>query len=46
MSDLGRAVGSLVAGLMLLAIIAVPLAIWKLIEIIIWICHHISIGIK
>ena len=46
MSDLGRAVGNLAAFAMLAAIIAIPLALWKLIEIIIWLCKHISIGIK
>ena len=32
----------LVVGLLL---IAVPLAIWKLVEIVIWICHHVHVGV-
>lgn len=27
-------------------IISVPLALWKLIDVIIWICNNISIGLK
>jgi hypothetical protein len=29
-----------------LIVIFVPLGIWKLIDIIIWLYHHVSIGIK
>lgn len=40
-----EAIGDLVDGLMWFALIGVfillPLAIWKLIDIIIWLCHHI-----
>jgi hypothetical protein len=31
--------------LMILCVIFVPLGAWKLIEIIIWVCHHVHIGI-
>jgi|GEM_PF-1223615 len=28
------------------ALIAIPLAIWKLIDIIIWLCQHVSFGFQ
>lgn len=27
-------------------IITIPFAVWKIIEIIIWCCHHIHVGIQ
>lgn len=29
----------------LILCVSVPLGIWKLVDIIIWLCHHISIGL-
>lgn len=37
-------IGSLINGLFIISVISVPLAIWKAVEIIIWLYHHISIS--
>ena len=46
MQGFGEAIGSIINGLMILCIIFVPLGLWKLIEIIIWIFHHVYIGVN
>jgi hypothetical protein len=38
-------VGTMETGFILLCI-AVPLAIWKLVDIVIWLWRHIEIGVK
>lgn len=48
-NDMGKDVGDLVGGfagaldsigiMLVIIVITIPLAIWKLIEIIIWLCH-------
>jgi len=43
---LGDSVARLFAILIALNLVFVPLGIWKLIEICIWIYHHVSIGVK
>ncbi len=48
MSDygsIGDAIGGFMAAMVLLLCVSVPLGLWKLIEIIIWICHHVSISL-
>lgn len=42
---LGDAVCGLLRLLTITILISVPLAIWKLIDIIIWICHHVKVGL-
>lgn len=34
---------TLIIGLMIIAAIAVPLAIWKLVELVVWAVQHIAI---
>ena len=38
-------IGKLISGLIILACIAVPLAIWKLVDIAIWIYQHVSVHV-
>ena len=42
---IGEALGNLIKLLFILCCISVPLAIWKLVEIIIWLFSHVSIEI-
>lgn len=44
--NLGDGVTGIIYFLMVLCAIFIPLGIWKLIEIIIYLTHHISIGLK
>jgi hypothetical protein len=46
MSDLGDAVGAWINGMIILIFISVPLGLWKLIDIVIWLFSHVEIGIK
>jgi len=39
-------IGRLIEGLLWIAYISVPLAIWKFIEIIIWVFSHLEVSIK
>lgn len=39
-------IGNLIITLCVLCIVFVPLGLWKAIEIIIWLYHHLSIDIK
>ena len=32
--------------MMIMLCIFIPLGLWKAIEIIIWICHHVTVGVK
>jgi hypothetical protein len=41
-----RGVGMLLNGLIIVALVAVPLAIWKLAECIIWLCHHVKVIVQ
>lgn len=41
MGDIGRAVGDMIAALFFLCVVFVPLGLWKLIEIIAWVFHHV-----
>jgi len=36
-------IGKCLDGIVLILIISVPLGIWKLVEIVIWLFHHIKI---
>ena len=45
MGDVAKSIGDLIRGLILLCIIFVPLGLWKLVEIIIWICRHIHFSL-
>ena len=40
----GRAVAQTFFGLMVVAAVSVPLAIWKLVDIAIWIAGHANLG--
>ncbi len=44
-SGLGDAIGAFISGMIILCIVSVPLTLWKLVEIVIWICHHVHIGV-
>ena len=37
--------GEAVQAIFIILLLSVPLGLWKLIEIIIWLIHHISIGV-
>lgn len=39
-------IGNQIATLFIVCLVSAPLAVWKLVEIIIWIIKHVSIGIK
>ena len=36
--------GKMINALFVLCCIFVPLGLWKLVEIIIWVCHHVKIS--
>ncbi len=42
-SGLGDAVGKTLAGFAIVCVISVPLAVWKSIEIAVWIYHHVHV---
>lgn len=44
-SDFG-ALGACYGLLLCIIVILAPLGLWKLVEIIIWLCHHVHIGIN
>ncbi|MAG26090.1 hypothetical protein CMI47_10970 [Candidatus Pacearchaeota archaeon] len=46
LSDFFEGLDRLIWGTIITLAICVPLAIWKLIEIIIWVCEHTTIEIK
>lgn len=39
-----RGLGEAIVALFWVAVLAVPLAIWKLVDIAIWIAGHVSVG--
>lgn len=43
---IGQAIDALFKFVVILLIIFVPLGTWKLFEIIIWLCTHVSFGVK
>lgn len=43
---IGKAIDQLVVTISLLLFIAVPLAVWKVIDVVIWICSHLQVGWK
>ena len=43
-SKMGEAIGELLKLMAILLVLSVPLAIWKLIDIIIWVCKHLSLS--
>ena len=44
MNGVGEAIEALICGLIVLCIIFVPLGMWKLVEIIIWLWAHVHFG--
>lgn len=38
--------GNFIMGLMIICVISVPLALWKLIDIVIWIWNHVSLHLN
>ncbi len=46
MNDLGDAIQALITMIIVLLVVAVPLALWKLIEIAIWLYDHIEVAWK
>jgi hypothetical protein len=45
MEDIGRAFSGMIATMAIIIVVSVPLAIWKFIEIVIWLIRHIDISI-
>jgi hypothetical protein len=45
-NDIGKAFDQLFANMIVVLFISIPLAIWKIVDIVVWVLHHISIGIK
>ena len=43
--DIGNGFMGLFRLLIWVAVAAVPLAIWKLAEIIVWVCRHVSVSV-
>lgn len=43
---IGKAIDQLVTTVGLLLFIAVPLAAWKVIDVVVWVCSHLQIGWK
>lgn len=43
-SRLGDGIISLTGGLLLTCMVFVPLGVWKLVEIVVWLCHHIHLS--
>jgi len=39
-------VKQVIKGMMIILCISIPLGVWKLIEIIIWLFNHVSINVK
>ena len=38
--------GAVIDGMFIVLVISVPLGIWKLVDIVIWIAHHVKVGIQ
>lgn len=45
-NGIGEALDQLFASMIWVLFISIPLAIWKIIDIIVWVWNHVSIGIK
>lgn len=41
-----RGLGEAIAGMFIVLLVCVPLAIWKMVDIVIWIIQHVEVGIK
>jgi hypothetical protein len=46
MGNIGDAITKAIVGLFIICCISVPLGLWKLYDIAIWIYNHVEIGIK
>lgn len=46
MNSLGDAIQALIMAVIVLLAVAVPLALWKLIDIVIWLYNHIEVAWK
>jgi hypothetical protein len=46
MSNMFSGMGMIIDGMFIALAICIPLAIWKLVDIIIWIIHHVKVGIQ
>jgi hypothetical protein len=46
MEDIGRAFSGMIAGMTVIIVLSAPLAVWKLVEIVIWLFKHISVTIN
>jgi len=44
--DFAGGIGAVSNALIVVSFVSVPLAVWKLVEIIIWMVNHVSIGLK
>lgn len=43
--QMGRAVCGLIEWLAWSLLLVIPLALWKVIDIIVWVCHHVTVGV-
>ena len=41
-----KGIVDVITGMFILLCITVPLGIWKLIDIIIWLCHHVNVVVN
>lgn len=46
LNGVDEAIVKVIAGIVGLLIICVPLAVWKMVDIIVWIYHHIHFGVS
>jgi len=44
MDSIGRAIDAMMKSVLILGIIFIPLGLWKLIEVIIWVFTHVKVG--
>lgn len=42
--DIGRGIGEAILSLLIILVVCLPLALWKLLEIVHWLFTHISIN--
>lgn len=46
MSTMFDGIGAVLNGMFILLCVFLPLGIWKAIEIFVWLCNHVSVGVK
>lgn len=46
MWGIGEAIESMVRTFAIVCMVSIPLAIWKAIDIVVWLCRHLSVGVR